>query len=259
MSREEDYHLDATKVSGAVPVQDDEAVQETGLRRCPISKLLVLSYRLCRRKILRRLVFRLALSYENGPYYSATIREILSRCHGVRIGAYSYGQCMEPGAFPTGVTVGRYVSIAGGVKVVLNHPVDRLSTHPFFFNRALGVIKKDNFEHNTLYIGHDAWIGASALITAGCKRIGIGAVVGAGAVVTKDVPDFAIVIGVPAKIIRYRFEENICSRIKESRWWEESMEELTPHLRDFCNPLAEPDGTSSSGKFAGAFDREKRL
>ena len=248
MSREENYHPDTTRVSGAAPAQDDEAVQETGLRRCAVSKLLVLSYPLCRRKFLRNLVLRFALSLERGLFYSATFREIALRFHDIRIGAYSYVLCPLPAAFPAGVTVGRYVCIAATVRVVLNHPVDRLSTHPFFFNRALGVVENDNFEHHTLYIGHDAWIGANALITAGCKRIGIGAVVGAGAIVTKDVPDFAIVIGVPAKIIRYRFEEDICSRIRASCWWEKSMEELAPHLREFYNPLTELSETSSLWK-----------
>lgn len=151
---------------------------------------------------------------------------------------YSYGPCLVPGGFPPGVKVGRYVSVASGVQVLLrNHPMDRLSTHPFFFNQKLGLLEKDTIEDGNLEIGHDAWIGSRVIITPGCKRIGIGSVVGAGAVVTKDVPDFAIVGGNPARLIRYRFSEDQREVILASRWWERSIEELRAHMEFFTESL----------------------
>ena len=70
-----------------------------------------------------------------------------------------------------------------------------------------------------IHIGHDVWIGYGAIIMDGVT-VGTGAIVGAAAVVTKDVPPYAIVAGVPARIIRYRFDENTIKRLLESRWWD---------------------------------------
>ena len=67
-------------------------------------------------------------------------------------------------------------------------------------------------------IGHDVWIGRSAIVLAGVT-VGDGSVIGAGSVVTKDVPPYAIVAGNPARLIRYRFDENVIQKLKEINWW----------------------------------------
>lgn len=181
---------------------------------------------------------------EGGEYYSATARWIMKHRLGVSIGTYSYGECFVPGAFPSGVTIGRYVSIGPGVRAFLrNHPMERLSLHPFFYNRQLGFVKEDNISSTLLEIGHDAWIGARAMIMPGCSRIGIGAVVGAGAIVTKDVPDFAIAVGNPAKVIRRRFSDSICEDILRSRWWENSVDVCVKHMPAMTTPLGETTGS----------------
>jgi virginiamycin A acetyltransferase len=120
-----------------------------------------------------------------------------------------------------------------------NHPLDRISTHPFFYNSNLDVVAADNVPFHELRIEHDAWIGAGVTVTPGCRRIGVGAVVGAGAVITKDVPNFAIVAGNPARVIRMRFEQATCDAILALRWWEKTIDELRAFVDVMCEPLNE--------------------
>lgn len=203
--------------------------------RSALAPLLRAMYRVRR---LRGLAVRAALRFEGGAFSTVTVRELLAEHHGVDVGDYSYGPCMVPGAFPAGVTIGRYVSIAQGVSVIRrNHPSDRLSTHPAFFNKNLRFIDHDEVPFRPLSIGHDAWIGERAIITAGCERIGIGAIIGSAAVVTKDVPDFAIVAGVPAKLIRFRFPEDVQQRVLASRWWERDLRGLAEFRELFMKEL----------------------
>jgi acetyltransferase-like isoleucine patch superfamily enzyme len=207
------------------------------LRRCPLSRVLLTGSGLPK---LGRLCLRLALKLEGGGFYSDTARRIMERRYGVRIGAYSYGSCFVPGVFPSGAVVGRYVSTAEGLRIFRrNHPVSWLSTHPFFFNQQLGYVLQDLVPFRPLAIEHDAWIGDSVIITPGCLRIGIGAVVGAGSVVTKDVPDFAVVAGNPAAIIKFRFPEAVRQRVLAGRWWERSVEQCAQWLGAMTSDLGE--------------------
>ena len=81
-------------------------------------------------------------------------------------------------------------------------------------------------------IGNDVWIGSHSLLLGGI-RIGDGAVIAAGAVVTHDVPDYAVVGGVPAKIIKYRFDRMTIQRLQDSKWWNLSIEEVKKSFTDF--------------------------
>ena len=205
------------------------------LQKSMFSRLLVAAYRW---RPLRSLSLRMALSLEGGQFYSATVRIILERYYKVRVGAYSYGEGLLPGVFPPGVTVGRYVSMAPGVRVFLrNHPVERLSLHPFFYNSQLGFVAQDTITSGVLEIGHDAWIGERVIITPGCSRIGLGAVIGAGAIVTKDVPDFGVVAGNPAKFLRFRFPPDMQDIIRNSKWWERSVKDCARHIACLTTPL----------------------
>ena len=156
----------------------------------------------------------------------------------VHVGSYSYGECMKPGVFPPTVSVGRYVSVGPGVRVYTqNHPLDRLSTHPLFYDVREGLVGQEELEPGLLRIEHDVWLGRNVIILPGCRRIGLGAVVGAGAVVTHDVPDFAVMVGVPAKLLRYRFDERTRDVVRASRWWEKNERELSAHLSSMVTPL----------------------
>lgn len=127
------------------------------------------------------------------------------------------------------VTVGRYCSIAKHVDIGLpNHPVDWFSTTPrqyfpkhFLWNSGLdGRVEVVPWlgESSHVEIGNDVWVGDRTVIMPGIK-IGDGAIVAAGAVVTKDVPPYAIVGGVPARVIKYRFDEETVKELLDLQWW----------------------------------------
>jgi len=138
----------------------------------------------------------------------------------IDVGLHSYG-CFDRWRMPGPIKVGRYCSIANSVKSApINHPFDALTTHPVLFERKFGGVDQDIFYDDVLIIEDDVWIGHNALIMPGCKHIGRGAIVGGGAVVTKNVPAYAIMVGNPAKKIKDRFEPDMIAALEESRWWE---------------------------------------
>lgn len=145
-------------------------------------------------------------------------------------------------------TVGRFTYIAGGSNLNLvkvgsfcsigsqiicgsgEHPTDFVSTHPVFFSNlnqcGISFTNKNLFEERKeIKIGNDVWIGSRVFIRDGVT-IGNGAIIGAGSVVVKDVPDYAIVGGVPAKIIRFRFTESMIQKLQSIKWWNLSDENL---------------------------------
>ncbi|MDB6093003.1 MAG: Acetyltransferase (isoleucine patch superfamily)-like protein [Verrucomicrobia bacterium] len=182
-------------------------------------------------------IIRAICRLEGGQLRSVTFRELMSRYYGIVIGLHSYGPCLLPGHLPVGTKVGSYCSLAAGILVFRrNHPFRRAAQHPFFYNSLLGMLERDSIgadHENPLVIGSDVWIGANAIITPGCRSIGLGAVVGSGAVVTKDVPPFTIVGGNPARQIGERFPSTLQQMLTESKWWEHPIERLHPHLDIF--------------------------
>lgn len=174
----------------------------------------------------RRLLVRLILRLEGGEMRSRTLRRIMARCHGVEVGAYSYG-CFDPIRAPSGSRFGRYVSVGPEVAIYRrNHPLGRLTLHPYFYRPELSGSAVKDVATSPLIVADDAWIGARALILPGCGRIGRGAVVAAGAVVTKDVPDYAVVAGSPARVIRHRFEESERDAAERTGWWQLPPEQV---------------------------------
>ncbi|MEY8216257.1 MAG: CatB-related O-acetyltransferase [Colwellia sp.] len=133
------------------------------------------------------------------------------------IGSYSY---VGRNCSITKSSIGRYCSIANNVSIGQGeHELDRISTNSIFYDDPYEILTS-----KVCNIGHDVWIGVDAIILRGVT-IGIGAVIGANSVVTKNVPPFAIVVGSPAKIIRYRFQENNVKNILDSEWWNKTPEE----------------------------------
>jgi virginiamycin A acetyltransferase len=148
------------------------------------------------------------------------------------IGSYTYIGCY------TNITksrIGRYCSVANNVSIGQGeHRLDRVTTSAKFY-----ATPWETLTANDCVIESDVWIGVDAVVLRGVK-IGVGAVVAANAVVTKDVPDFAIVGGVPARFIRYRFSEEKQKIILASRWWEKEREEAAAVIRQLEKKLGLP-------------------
>lgn len=127
----------------------------------------------------------------------------------ISAGKNSYGSiyCLAVGAGDNVLKIGNYVSIAQGVKFLLaaEHKTNSITTFPFKVKR-FGA-KYEGYSKGDIIIDDDVWIGENAMIFSGV-HIGQGAIIGAGSYVTKDVPPYAVVVGTPAKIIRYRFDED---------------------------------------------------
>lgn len=179
---------------------------------------------------MRPFVQHLCLHIEGGLMFSQSWRRILSRYHEVEIGAYSYGDILQPRRLPPGTRVGRYCSVGKDLIVRRrDHPIEHMIMHPAFYNHRIGFLEYDtiqNIRDNPLMIGHDVWIGDRVIILSGCKSIGNGAVLAAGSVVTHDVPAYAVMAGVSARKIRMRFDDERISEIEASAWWERSLPDL---------------------------------
>lgn len=138
-------------------------------------------------------------------------------------------------------TIGNYCSIANEVMIGLGkHPINNFSTSPLFYRKnnplKLKIVDKnsDFNEYQPIIIESDVWIGAKAVIMDGVK-IRHGAIVAAGAIVTKDVPAYAIVGGVPAKIIKYRFTDDKIKELLSSNWWNLPAEESLKRMSSLNN------------------------
>jgi acetyltransferase-like isoleucine patch superfamily enzyme len=136
--------------------------------------------------------------------------------------------------------IGSFCSIANGVIIGgANHPTSWVSTSPVFYMGRDSVKKK--FSHHqrdldkTTIVENDVWIGSRVIIKQGV-RIGTGAVIGMGSVVTKDVDPYCIVVGTPAKMIRKRFDDSTIKMLLESKWWELNDDNLTTIAKYIKSP-----------------------
>lgn len=149
--------------------------------------------------------------------------------NGVEIGEHSYVNC---GSNIISGKIGRYCSIGYNVEIgAFEHPIHFISTSPEIYK-----IVEENYNElkNPPVIMNDVWIGSKAIVLQGVK-IGNGAIIAAGAVVTKDVPSYAIVAGVPARIIKYRFSEDIIKKIENTKWWDNEESWIDTNKKKFTD------------------------
>ena len=148
-----------------------------------------------------------------------------------------------------GTTIGRYCSIGKNNEIgPVDHPLDWLSSSPIQYNI------KEHFPHysdfcedfpqvkitrpSSTIIGNDVWIGSLVVIKRGIT-IGDGAVIASGSVVTRDVPPYAIVGGVPGKVLKYRFDEETIAKLLEIKWWDKPLHEISGIQFDDINKAIE--------------------
>jgi acetyltransferase-like isoleucine patch superfamily enzyme len=164
---------------------------------------------------------------------------------GVVIGRHTYGPVDFDATFPmytegARTVVGAFCSISPGCRILGGgeHVIDRASTFPLnarLFDPA-GRTGLDATDTGPTVIGNDVYIGVGAIVLSGVS-IGDGAVVGAGAVVAKSVPPYAVVVGNPARIMRYRFDDKVRARLLALRWWDWDDEEIRASLPWFMDDI----------------------
>lgn len=170
--------------------------------------------------------------WRRNQHENVALRDHFRRHHRIDVGLYSYG-CFDQWRMPGPIRIGRYCSIANTVRSApINHPYDSITTHPALYERKFGVVDADIHYDDALVIEDDVWIGHNAILLPGCKFVGRGAIIGAGAIVTRDVAPYTIVAGNPARKIRDRFSPELAAALEASRWWDHEPDALRTLIRD---------------------------
>lgn len=211
--------------------------------------------------------YMVILASTNKEIYCELKKELLKRFESFRIlelecmrriticGKHSFGPLCSHWLVES---VGSFCSFAPGANVVINHSIDLISTHPFlYYSEAEGIIYEDYKDEYGYYIsgvkprgrrykttdnrlritiGNDVWLGENVIVTNGAN-IGNGVIAGAGTVITKDVPDYAIVIGNPARVLRYRYDSAQIDALNKIRWWDWPDGIIRERYEDFYLPI----------------------
>lgn len=166
---------------------------------------------------------------------------------GVRIGAFSY---VNSGSIVVCGTVGKFCSIGAYCQIGPHeHPLTSGSTSPSLYGRRniLGITSAYDECASPPAIGNDVWIGSLSVVLQGVE-VGDGAVIAAGAVVTKNVPAYGVVGGVPARLLRMRFDPETADTLLRSKWWDMSIPDLRSHYKRLRLLENKPDGLSAESE-----------
>jgi acetyltransferase-like isoleucine patch superfamily enzyme len=182
--------------------------------------------------VLSAVYIRMLGAYQSGLYQ----KELKSGT--LQIGKHTYGSptIHSYRGSERKVIIGSYCSVGPDVTIITGgiHPPDWVSTYPFRAKWKLSGAFEDGMpsSNGEVIIGNDVWIGSQVTILSGIK-VGDGAIIATGAVVTRDVPPYSIVGGVPARVIKYRFNEEQVKRLLAISWWqwdEEKIKSVIPLL-----------------------------
>ena len=197
-------------------------------------RLAIRVYKHTNNERLKRFLEKQIAKRTGGFMYSMVIRDLYEEEYGLHIGYGTYGGCWVNGQLKSQeyrIKLGNYCSFAGNISILtVNHHLDWFTTHPILSDDInkdkFGIFVNKNKDLGLTEIGNDVWVGQNVVILPGCKKVGNGAIIGAGSIVTHDVPPYSIVAGNPAKIIRMRFNNETIERLETSRWWEMSAQKL---------------------------------
>lgn len=181
--------------------------------------------------MLKKLILKLLVVFRS-EFDSLLLRRLIKSWYGVDVGLYSYG-CFDVSRIPRNTLIGRYCSFSTTCSFFpRNHGLDFISLHPYLYNSSLQVVSADTIKRTDFIVEDDVWIGHNATITSKARIIGRGSVIAANSVVTEDVPRYAVVAGVPAKILKFRFNEAVISEIEQSEWWKFDKMRLKRNLAE---------------------------
>lgn len=194
---------------------------------------------------VKRMIFFSSLSYRIRHPFSKNIflgNNIINKKNRIKRCTIGFGTYL--GSYNTlyDVEIGKFCSIGSHINFAIGrHPVDKfVSTHPAFFSTkkqaGFTYVNEDLFDEldvsNKMRIGNDVWIGDNVIFTKKIS-VGDGAIIGAGSVVTKDIPSYAIVAGVPAKVIKYRFDQEIIGKLSKIDWTSWTLDTIEEKYQDF--------------------------
>lgn len=179
-------------------------------------------------------------SWRKKNTHNTTMASSIFNIDKVSVGNYTYGNIdiLDFGDNEK-LSIGNFCSIAPNVKFVLNadHYTNHFTTFPLKV-KVLQTQNKEGVSKGDIIVGDDVWLGLNAVILSGVT-IGQGAIIAAGAVVTKNVPPYAIVGGNPARIIKYRFEDEIIDRLLRVDFSKLSKSDIEKHIKQMYKPLVD--------------------